>query len=552
MDTPIATPVRTSDAALLEASRRGEHAAFGEIVERYQRLVSAVSYARTRDRTLSDDVTQDTFLAAWRQLDQVREPRRLGAWLCGIARNRARRAHRDRAREVPLEGQAVAETTPFDDVSAAQAEHVVGVALARVSETCRDVLVLYFQEQMSVREVAEALGISEAAAMKRLARGRQQLASTVTALVETSLRNRRRRNVVAGVLAALPLLDASPGDAAAGRPRRGITVSPLIAAAPLAAAVITIAVVVIVRRPPARSVGAAATSASRPVAARPPSPRAPGRPAPVPPRSAGRSVATRPDASDPNDPSEPDAPPDLDAELRPCWINFAPIKPSYDFDLQFLNLDERAAESWMKETHHPTFASTEWLRRVMSRDGAPRPDATGRAVYRHQLLVAVMLNAYEPVVLESKAVLTQPAAALIAAGNVAGFTGLCGTEYAHLANRRWGMIAVVTYASSSATPDATAIKAQLRASAQPTAPKIPIISIDARLFESADEPPAELVVGDLDELRGMLRAAMTPTSGDDPGIITALDYAPWFDPGTERWTPTVLAAAARSPWPIAR
>ncbi len=38
-----------SDAELLAASRRGEHAAFGELVERYQRLVCAVTYSRTRD-----------------------------------------------------------------------------------------------------------------------------------------------------------------------------------------------------------------------------------------------------------------------------------------------------------------------------------------------------------------------------------------------------------------------------------------------------------------------------------------------------------------------
>ena len=72
--------------------------------ERYQGVVSAVSYSRTGDRALSEDIAQDTFIAAWRQLGQLREPSRLRSWLCGIARNLARKARRRTAREAPLEG----------------------------------------------------------------------------------------------------------------------------------------------------------------------------------------------------------------------------------------------------------------------------------------------------------------------------------------------------------------------------------------------------------------------------------------------------------------
>jgi DNA-directed RNA polymerase specialized sigma24 family protein len=65
-----------SDAELLEASRRGERDAFAALIERYQGVVCAVSYSRTGDRALSEDVAQDTFIAAWRQLGQIREPPR--------------------------------------------------------------------------------------------------------------------------------------------------------------------------------------------------------------------------------------------------------------------------------------------------------------------------------------------------------------------------------------------------------------------------------------------------------------------------------------------
>jgi RNA polymerase sigma factor (sigma-70 family) len=203
-----------SDAELLEASKRGEHAAFGTIVERYQDVVCAVSYSRTRDQALSEDVAQETFLAAWRQLDQLREPGRLRSWLCGIAKNLAAKARKRTARETPIEDpQITARENPFDAVSEAQAERVVGEALSRVPETYRDVLVLYYREQRSIRDVARALEISESAALQRLARGRQYLADGVSSLVEKSLRGLPRKSLVAGVVAALPLIRSSPVEA---------------------------------------------------------------------------------------------------------------------------------------------------------------------------------------------------------------------------------------------------------------------------------------------------------------------------------------------------
>ncbi|HEY0992444.1 MAG TPA: sigma-70 family RNA polymerase sigma factor, partial [Kofleriaceae bacterium] len=152
-----------SDAELLEASRRGEREAFGALIERYQAVVSAVSFSRTGDRALSEDVAQDTFIAAWSQLDRLREPRRLRAWLCGIARNLARKARRRTAREAPLERIVVFEgSNPFDQAAEAESERVVRDALARVPENYRDVLVLYYRDQRSVRDVSVALGITEA------------------------------------------------------------------------------------------------------------------------------------------------------------------------------------------------------------------------------------------------------------------------------------------------------------------------------------------------------------------------------------------------------
>lgn len=241
MGQTIAISDLASDAELLEASKRGERAAFGALVERYQNVVSAVSYSRTRDQALSEDVAQETFLAAWRQLDQLREANRLKSWLCGIARNLARKARRRTSRETTTDVvEGVSLDNPFDDVCEAQAERVVGEALARVPENYRDVLVLYYREHRSIKDVARALDLSEAAALQRLARGRQYLADGVTGLVERSLRGHRvKKNLAACVVAALPAVVPSRVEAATSS-HGGTMIKLALAAAALTAAGTTI------------------------------------------------------------------------------------------------------------------------------------------------------------------------------------------------------------------------------------------------------------------------------------------------------------------------
>ncbi|MDX2088024.1 MAG: sigma-70 family RNA polymerase sigma factor [Kofleriaceae bacterium] len=209
--------IAMTDAELVEASRRGQREAFGQLVTRYQDLVCAVSYSSTRDWNLSEDVAQDTFIAAWSQLGQLRETSRLRSWLCGIARNLAHKARRRTRREVEIdEALPALDDDPFATTAQAEVDRVVREALARIPDTYREPLVLYYCEQQSVREIAESLGIAEAAAMQRLSRGRRHLAAGVDALVERALRGpRTKRNLAASVLAALPIalpsrVDASP------------------------------------------------------------------------------------------------------------------------------------------------------------------------------------------------------------------------------------------------------------------------------------------------------------------------------------------------------
>lgn len=265
-----------SDAELLEASRRGEREAFGTLVERYQGVVCAVSYSRTGNRALSEDVAQDTFLAAWSQLDQLREAGRLRAWLCGIARNLARKARLRTEREAPTDtlSTTCAGANPFDQVAEVETERLVRDALTRVPETYRDVLVLYYREHRSVRDVARMLDITEAAALQRLSRGRQFLTDGVTDLVERSLRGHVQKSLVGGVLAAIAF---APSRASASN-AKGTKMIKLVLAG---AAFVAVGTTAVVTHPWSRSSSADASPTAL-VAAKPAeqAPAAPALPKP--------------------------------------------------------------------------------------------------------------------------------------------------------------------------------------------------------------------------------------------------------------------------------
>ncbi|MBZ0231179.1 MAG: sigma-70 family RNA polymerase sigma factor, partial [Deltaproteobacteria bacterium] len=64
--------------------------AFTELVRTHQAAVAAVAYAIVRDRAIAHDLTQEAFVKAWRNQDELREPEKAGAWLCGIVRFLAR------------------------------------------------------------------------------------------------------------------------------------------------------------------------------------------------------------------------------------------------------------------------------------------------------------------------------------------------------------------------------------------------------------------------------------------------------------------------------
>lgn len=212
------------DAQLWLATQAGDRDAFARIVERYQTLICSIAYSRSGDLATAADFAQETFLTAWRQAAELREPARLRAWLCGIARNlTASAARRDRRRggsPAALEDIAEPTATAVDPESSAvsrEEEALLWQALSRLPETYREPLVLFYREEQSLAEVAAQLDLSQDAVKQRLSRGRAKLRDEMEALVESALvRSRPDARFTAAVLAAVAVTAPASAVLAAG------------------------------------------------------------------------------------------------------------------------------------------------------------------------------------------------------------------------------------------------------------------------------------------------------------------------------------------------
>lgn len=170
------TTKRTAEHAL-RADRFDD---FRSIVEQYQSLVWSIAYATTGDASLSEDVAQETFLAAWNQQADIREQAKLKSYLASIARNLGRKAMRKAGRDVaeaasPEPAEALDARAPLDHVLRREELSQVYLALEGMPEPSREAFVLFYADGQSISGVATDLELSQSAVKQRLYRARESL-----------------------------------------------------------------------------------------------------------------------------------------------------------------------------------------------------------------------------------------------------------------------------------------------------------------------------------------------------------------------------------------
>ena len=222
--------IEPNDTTLVAESMTGNRDAFGRIVARYQALIASLAYSGTGNLSQSEDLAQETFIVAWKQLAGLREPHKLRSWLCGIARNLICDAIRKQGREpshaaAPLE--AVEESPapgpqPADLTMSNEEAAILWRSLERIPETYREPLILFYREHQSIEAVAEKLELTQDNVKQRLSRGRKMLHQQVLAFVEGALeRSSPGQAFTLSVLAALPAMTFSAKAAALGAAVKG-------------------------------------------------------------------------------------------------------------------------------------------------------------------------------------------------------------------------------------------------------------------------------------------------------------------------------------------
>lgn len=179
------------DAQLLEGLRRGDDAAFEELVRSQGGRLLAVTRRILGDEDDARDAVQEAFLSAFKSIDRFQGGSLVSTWLHRIAVNAALMKLRSRRRrpEDPIDdllpkylddGHPAQPAVPWKNLSDAQliraeTREQVRAAIGRLPEGYRTVLVLRDIEELDTAEVAESLGMTKNAVKTRLHRARQAL-----------------------------------------------------------------------------------------------------------------------------------------------------------------------------------------------------------------------------------------------------------------------------------------------------------------------------------------------------------------------------------------
>ena len=192
--------MEVTDLAALSRAREGDPDAFRHLVERHSRVIFRVAYRMTGNEHDADDVVQEAFLRAYKQLDHFEERANFSTWLHRIAVNcsldllRARGRHdKHRADITVYDGEEerereIASGDPQPDrlLLSAELKQHVATAMDSLSGNERTAFILRHFEGMPVEEIGKTLGIQVNAAKHTIFRAVRKLREALEPLVRSN------------------------------------------------------------------------------------------------------------------------------------------------------------------------------------------------------------------------------------------------------------------------------------------------------------------------------------------------------------------------------
>jgi RNA polymerase sigma-70 factor (ECF subfamily) len=176
----------------LAGAGKGDPPAFAEIVREYQAMVFGMAYHFLQDQSLAEDVSQEVFLRLYQNLAAIQSSAHLMLWLRKVTHRRCI----DEARRAPSRPTLSLEEAPEPASNPGTSDPLLGQKLRRLvaslPEDARMVVILRFQEELGLAEIAEVLDIPINTVKSRLQRSLAVLREKVTSTLEMSAYERPR------------------------------------------------------------------------------------------------------------------------------------------------------------------------------------------------------------------------------------------------------------------------------------------------------------------------------------------------------------------------
>ena len=188
----MTSPV-TSVTEAVEAIRRGDSAQYACIVRLYEKRLFSLLLMFLRDRAAAEDVMQEAFVRAYAQLERFDTSREFYPWLATIAVRFAQNWKRSRTRMVDdtsdIVGRTQAQEDVVNDAIADEQAQLLWETVEALPQGERTAVLLFYQQDMSVTDVAAILGVTAGTVKTVLFRAREKLRVSLASMNKEHLRD---------------------------------------------------------------------------------------------------------------------------------------------------------------------------------------------------------------------------------------------------------------------------------------------------------------------------------------------------------------------------
>jgi RNA polymerase sigma-70 factor (ECF subfamily) len=187
--TPV--PITQGDQIAIDRARRGDRDAFRVLVDRHARALFRLAFRMTGNELDAEDIVQETFLKAWKQIAKFDGRAGFGTWLhricanCALDHIRARKRHNADAADDLLAQAPAGTPSPERLAQSSQITAMLGAALDGLSGMERAAFVLRHYEGLSMEDISAALGVQNGAAKHSVFRAVQKLRRALAPAVNT-------------------------------------------------------------------------------------------------------------------------------------------------------------------------------------------------------------------------------------------------------------------------------------------------------------------------------------------------------------------------------